>query len=213
MNILLTVHNARPILQIMQDAEEIKQQIIDVADVRFRRYGFGKTTMAEIAKDCFMSAANLYRYFENKEKIGVAIALKCMCEKEKTGKAVLQREGLTAAARLEAFFLEILHHTHDLCSNAPHLFELVTFISQEHPKVVDRHIEALRSFVAEILAEGNRTGEFDVPNIVETAGTVLYATIHFYYPPLVVMNNHSLADLEKAEKAVIALIILGLVKK
>jgi len=197
----------------MQVAEEIKQQIIDVADVRFRRYGFGKTTMAEIAKDCCMSAANLYRYFENKQEIGVSIAMKCMSEKEETGKAVLQREGLTAAARLEVFFLEILHHTHDLCADAPHLFELVAFISQEHPEVVQRHLASLRSLVAEILAEGNRTGEFDVYDIVETAGTVLYTTIHFYYPPLVVMNNHSLADLEKAEKAVIALIIRGLGKK
>jgi len=197
----------------MQMPEEIKQQIIDVADVRFRRYGFGKTTMAEIAKDCKMSAANLYRYFENKEKIGVAIALKCMCEKEETGKAVLRRKELSASARLEIFFLEILRHTHDLCSNAPHLFELVAFISQEHPKVVDQHIGSLRAFVAEILAEGNRTEEFDVPNILEMANTVLYSMIHFYYPPLVVMNNHNLADLEKAEKAVITLMIRGLEKK
>lgn len=197
----------------MSTSEEIKQQIIEVADVRFRRYGFGKTTMAEIAKDSSMSAANLYRYFENKEKIGVAIALKCMCEKEETGKAVLKCRELTATARLEVFFLEILHYTHDICANSPHLFELVAFISQEHPEVVGQHLKSLRAFVAEILAEGNRTGEFDVQNIVVTAGTVLYAMIHFYYPPLVVMNNHSLADLERAEKEVIALMVQGLRKK
>ena len=69
----------------MQVADEVKQMIIDMADIRFRRYGFGKTTMAEIAKDCCMSAANLYRYFKNKQEIGVSIALKCMREKRKSG--------------------------------------------------------------------------------------------------------------------------------
>ncbi len=197
----------------MQVAEEIKQQIIDVADIRFRRYGFGKTTMVEIAKDCCMSAANLYRYFENKEEIGVSIASLCMREKERRGKIVLQRQDLSAAERLSDFFLEILRSTHDLCANTPHLFELVAFICQEHPEVVSRHRSSLRAFVVEILAEGKRTEEFDVPDIVEAADTILYATVHFCYPPLVVMNGHSLADLEKAEKAVIALLIQGLVKK
>ncbi|MFQ5580033.1 MAG: TetR/AcrR family transcriptional regulator [Nitrospiria bacterium] len=189
---------------------DIKQQIIDVADTRFRRYGFGKTTMAEIAKDCSMSAANLYRYFENKQRIGVEIALKCMCHKEKVGRDVLLRDKLSASARLEVFFLEILEYTHTLCADDPHLFELVAFISREHPDLVLRHQASLRSFVAEILAEGNRTGEFDVPDIVATAESLLFATVHFYYPPLVAMKTLSLEDLKEAGKEVIALIIRGL---
>ena len=44
--------------------EEIRTQILDAAEARFRTYGFGKTTMAEIASDIDMSTANLYRYFE-----------------------------------------------------------------------------------------------------------------------------------------------------
>ena len=49
-------------------------RILAAAYARFQRFGFGKTTMAEIAGDCGMSAANLYRYFENKEDIGVHTA-------------------------------------------------------------------------------------------------------------------------------------------
>ncbi len=196
----------------MQASVEIKQQIIDVADTRFRRYGFGKTTMAEIAKDCSMSAANLYRYFDNKQKIGVEIAENCIRNKEKVGRGVLQRENLSASVRLEVFFVEILRYTHDLCADDPHLFELVSFISQEHPDLVLRHQESLRSFVAEILAEGNRTGEFEVLDIIATAQTLLFATVHFYYPPLVAMKTPSLEELNQAAKGVIALIIGGISK-
>ncbi|MFQ5544163.1 MAG: TetR/AcrR family transcriptional regulator, partial [Nitrospiria bacterium] len=101
----------------MKDVEDIKKQIVDVADTRFRRYGFSKTTVAEIAKDCRMSSANVYRYFENKEKIGVEITLRCFRNIERLGREVLQREGLTAAERLEVFFLEILHYTNELCAD------------------------------------------------------------------------------------------------
>ncbi len=196
----------------MNAIPEIKQQIIDVADKRFRRYGFGKTTMVEIAKDCNMSAANLYRYFENKETIGVTICQMCLSEKELIGKEVLRRDGLSAADRLEAFFLEILESTHDLCANDHHLFELVAYISKEHLGIVKRHQETLRAFLAEILAEGNRSGEFDVADIVSTADTILLAMVHFYYPPLVMMQTYSLEQLIQAEKAVVALLVQGLAK-
>jgi len=38
--------------------------------------------MAEVATDCSMSAANLYRYFENKLEIGIAIANQFLIKKE-----------------------------------------------------------------------------------------------------------------------------------
>ena len=37
--------------------------------------------MAEIAQDCQMSAANLYRYFDNKQDIGAAISQLCLADK------------------------------------------------------------------------------------------------------------------------------------
>lgn len=193
-------------------AEETKQKIIDVADTRFRRYGFGKTTMVEIAKDCRMSAANLYRYFESKEKIGVEIALKCLRHKEKMGEAVLERAGLSASERLTTFFLEILRYTHDLCANDPHLFELVAFISREHQGIVQQHRSSLQDFISKILIEGHETGTFDIDNVASTAETILFATIHFYYPPLVSMTGLTLDELEQHAKEVVDLLIRGLAR-
>ena len=59
-----------------------QEQIMDAAWQRFVLYGYGKTTMAEIAQDCSMSAANLYRFFKSKQDIGAALAGRCMTEKE-----------------------------------------------------------------------------------------------------------------------------------
>lgn len=197
----------------MQTAEDTKKQIVEVADRRFRQYGFGKTTMAEIAKDCDMSPANLYRYFDNKEAIGTAICLNCMLVKEQLGRQVINQRGLTASARLESFILEILRYTYDLISNQPHISELVDYISQERVDLVKRHKDTIRSIIAEILAEGNRTGEFDVLDIVATADQVLIAVIYYYYPPMILMERLPLEDLERSLQGVVALILRGLEKR
>ncbi len=47
---------------------QVRARILEASQGRFRQYGYNKTTMAEVAKDCGMSAANLYRYFENKHR-------------------------------------------------------------------------------------------------------------------------------------------------
>ena len=103
----------------MQTQEETKNQIIEVAQARFSRYSFGKTTMAEIAKDCQMSPANLYRYFESKEDIAVEIGNQCLHSKEAVLQEVLKRPGLSASERLEAFIVATLHYGYNLLSEQP----------------------------------------------------------------------------------------------
>ncbi len=75
--------------------DEVREKILAAAEKRFRSYGFGKTTMAEIAGDIDMSTANLYRYYENKLAIGTAMAGKCFCEREEFLKEIVSRTGLT----------------------------------------------------------------------------------------------------------------------
>jgi AcrR family transcriptional regulator len=82
-------------------AEEIKELILGKAIDRFIQYGFGKTTMVEIAKDCGMSAGNLYRYFESKFDIGVGVAQGYIANAEQILKNVVQRPGLKPTQRLE----------------------------------------------------------------------------------------------------------------
>ena len=58
--------------QNVQDSEIAA--ITAAARSRFQRFGYAKTSMQEIAADCGMSAANLYRYYDGKLAIGLAVA-------------------------------------------------------------------------------------------------------------------------------------------
>ena len=51
------------------DNDDPAEIILAAAVNRFSNYGYNKTTMAEIAEDAGMSAANIYRYYKIKKKL------------------------------------------------------------------------------------------------------------------------------------------------
>jgi len=193
---------------VEQASEEIKHQILDAAFERFGRYGIGKTTMVEIAKDCGMSAGNLYRYYPNKKEIAADCAGRCMRAAEDLWREILQQPGLTPAERLTTIVLEKLNYLHQQFSDHPPLFELVMYISGERGDLVNSHMGVLQSLVAEILAEGNRTGDFHVADVVGTARVFLAATTKFIAPHF--MGGLDLKESENEAQEVVQLLIQGL---
>lgn len=189
-------------------AEEIKSLILDKAVDRFIRYGFGKTTMVEIAKDCGMSAGNLYRYFESKFDIGVGVAQLYICKAEQILRDVLKRPGLSASQRLEAFVLEKLRFMHSQIIEQPNVQDLVDYILDDRWDLVERHRDVQNSLMAEILSEGNRTGEFNVSDVVHTANAIYALTTKFRLPHFI--KNVTLEGLEQEAKAGVDLMIRGI---
>lgn len=194
-----------------ETTEEIKNQILDAAFERFGRYGFGKTTMVEIAKECQMSAGNLYRYYPNKKEIGAGCAGRCMQASEELWREILKQPKLSPAMRLTAFVEEKLHYLHQQFSDNPPLFELVMYISGERGDLVSGHLKVLQSLVAEVLAEGNKTGDFDVPDVLGTARVFLAATTKFITPHF--MGAFKLKELENEAREVVQLLVQGLTKR
>jgi AcrR family transcriptional regulator len=189
-------------------AEDIKGLILEKATDRFVRYGFGKTTMVEIAKDCGMSAGNLYRYFESKFDIGVGVAQQYISDAEQILRDVLQRPGLKPARRLEAFVLEKLRFMHSHIIEQPNVQDLVNYILDERWDLVEHHRDAQNALMSEILSEGNRAGAFKVADVVLTANTIYAMTTKFRLPHFI--KNVTLEELEQEAKGVVALMIQGL---
>ena len=50
-----------------------RYEILRHAEDLFGHYGFSKTNMADIAERAKMSPGNLYRYYRNKQAIGLAV--------------------------------------------------------------------------------------------------------------------------------------------
>jgi AcrR family transcriptional regulator len=188
--------------------EEIKELILEKAVERFVRYGFGKTTMVEIAKDCGMSAGNLYRYFESKFDIGVGVAQGYISDAEQILRDVLQQKNLKPAQRLESFILEKLKFMHRNIVEQPNVQDLVNYILDERWDLVEHHRDVQNTLMSEILSEGNRSGDFKITDVAQTANTIYAMTTKFRLPHFV--KKMTLEDLEQEAKAAVALMIQGL---
>ncbi|MDH4230032.1 MAG: TetR/AcrR family transcriptional regulator [Nitrospirota bacterium] len=189
---------------------DTRSRILEAATARFRQYGFGKTTMAEIADDCGMSAANLYRYFENKQAIGTAIACGCVDEMMDRLRRVARGQG-SAADRLERFLLTALSVMYDNRSTQPRMAELIeNLVNGQGEMLHEVKIRPMASLLAEILADGAKTGEFAVDDVVQTAQTVLAATVAFHAPFIVMAGVFTREQMEQMARDVARLLVKGL---
>ena len=190
---------------------DIRIQIIEAAEQRFTQYGYGKTTMAEIAKDCDMSAANLYRYFNNKLDIGTAIANRFLAEKERGLALIVADKSVLCVDKLQAFILYVLHDTYYYFGKRPRLSELVERITMSHPETLEAHSQSTVVLLKQLLDIGLQAGELDFEDIDQTADAINTAIAAFYIPS--VMPLYSLKVLEKKAHTVCELLINGLMKK
>ena len=191
--------------------EQTRVQILDAAQLRFSKYGFGKTTMTEIAKDCNMSAANLYRFFENKHDIGANLSCQCLENQLVILNQIVDQNSKSAASKLEELALTLLRSIHQQWSENPHMDEMVNSICLERREIVDQYIQKKRELIVTILKEGNRLGEFAVVDPDRTAAAVFTSLTLFVVPFL--MPLFPLSELKHKASEVVHLILTGLKKR
>src|SRR5215207_4356763 len=56
----------------------VRAQIVEAAEAHFSRYGYGKTTVSDLAKAIGFSKAYIYKFFDSKQAIGEAICAKTL---------------------------------------------------------------------------------------------------------------------------------------
>lgn len=193
---------------IMPVETDIRTKIVAAAYKLIARYGYGKTTMADLAEACGMSPGNLYRYFPGKLDIAEQLALRAFDEEAAALREVVRKPGLSATERLKVFLCTQLHVTHDKLSADSKIFEIAQIITRERPQVANQNLARLRGLLAEILAAGNASGEFDIPDVVSAAEMIQCATMKYHYPQL--FSALPLDKLEIELRGVIGLILQGI---
>lgn len=191
-----------------EDIETVRERILEAAGERFEQFGFGKTTMAEIAGDCGMSAANLYRYFESKHDIGAAMASRCLNDKTERLAAIVQDDVLTPSEKIESLILKDLHYTYEEWAGRPRVNELVDAVCQQRADLVNDYVETMQSMWQAIVQQGIDSGEFAPCDPAEAAEALKAATFMFDYPGA--MTLCSLDVFERKAQLLSKLVLEGL---
>ncbi|WP_245455038.1 helix-turn-helix domain-containing protein [Mesorhizobium sp. M9A.F.Ca.ET.002.03.1.2] len=109
------------------DLDEVRARILEVAEEHFRRIGYHKTSMADIAPALGMSRANVYRFFPSRDAINGFI-----CKRTLTR---LPTSSLRSHARMPrprrnsvGFLIAVHHHGTATLIEEKHMHDMIVAV-------------------------------------------------------------------------------------
>ncbi len=195
----------------MSDLAVTREHILDQAQDLFRRFSYGKTTMADIARTVGMSAANLYRYFDAKEEIAIQVSKRCMFEDEDIGREIIRSSEPLASAKLERLVREIALTKYDRFQGDPYMQEIIQICATNRGDVMDMHMASLTSMIQEVLDQGLASGEFEPIDGDNDAFKVLLALAGPWYPA--VSSNFTREQVDVFCGQITKLVLKGLLSR
>lgn len=165
-------------------AEVTRERIIAVAEEHFRRVGYAKTAVADIAAALGMSPANVYRFFPSKSAINDAICAKMMHEVDDMARDILARP-LPAPEKLRVFLLELHRRNKSTLTHEHRIHDMVEVAMAENWPAIEAHCESMVRVMAEIIGEGIASGHFRAVALPEFAQTAFEACAKIFHPTLI----------------------------
>jgi AcrR family transcriptional regulator len=178
--------------ETIQRDETIVRDIIDTARELFKKSGFKKTTMGDIARSMGKAKSSLYYYYPSKEDIFEAVIYAEMDElldqiHLAIAKATTSKEKLTAYCRCRLEKLSRLCNLSDALKSE--IAELECLVDGLKRQFDTTHVE----LVKKILEEGVHNGEFKKINEdnIELIAYLMVSSFRGLAVPLMVSQNRS----------------------
>lgn len=194
-------------------AEATRLRITESAEALFRRMGYQKTAVADIARDLGMSPANVYRFFPSKSAINEAIAERMLREIAAGAWAVARDDSLSPEERLRRVARHLHERDRTLFVAERRMHDMVQAAMAEHWGVVERFLADTRAAVAHVLADGIARGDFAPGDPVALADAVKHALMAYTHPMIIadcLSHGETGETLEAEMEAVLDLLIRGL---
>src|SRR5215467_10859561 len=186
--------------QVRTKPDDTRARIMATAEALFRRIGFAKTAVADIASELGMSPANVYRFFPSKNAIVEAICQRCLAEVEDKAWAVARARG-PAGERMERLILDILAYHKENLLTEQRVNDMVVAAIELSWDAIRAHKDVMRTVMEVILRDGIEAGEFESVDPHETAELILRSMMCFTHPMIVGQCLEEGQDLETEARA------------
>lgn len=201
-------------MNVMDPQSATRARIADAAEALFRQIGYQKTSVADIAKACAMSPANVYRFFPSKSAINEAITHRLLdivgCELEG-----ISAGGGSAAERLRATARHLYLRDVELFFNEKRMHDMVGAAMTEHWGVIEGFIARVLAVWEGLLREGMAAGEFRELDAAAMAFTFKHCLMLWTHPMLLadcLGRGHTQEELEGQQQAALDLMLAGIAK-
>ena len=171
----------------------VREQIVEAAGEHFSRYGYGKTTVSDLAKSIGFSKAYIYKFFDSKQAIGEAI-----CAKTLSGIVATVEEAVTGALtptdKFRRMFKVLVTTSVSLFFNDRKLYDIAAHAAGEQWPPVRAYRERIRQMLTEIMREGRESGEFERKTPLDETVHAIDLVVQPYVNPLLLQYNLDVAE-------------------
>jgi AcrR family transcriptional regulator len=192
--------------QTRHKPDDTRARIMEAAEALFRRLGYSKTAVADIAAELGMSPANVYRFFPSKNAIVEAICQRCLSEVEEKAWAVARAKG-PAGARIERLILEILAYHKDNLLTEKGVSEMVLAAIEMSWDAIRAHKQVMHTVLEVILRDGIESGEFEPVEPRQTAELIFLSLVAFTHPMVIGQCMEDGQDIEAQARASIRFLL------
>jgi AcrR family transcriptional regulator len=185
----------------------VREQIIAAANDHFAHYGYGKTTVSDLARSIGFSKAYIYKFFGSKQAIGEAICSQGHHKIMAAARSAAEG-GKSSSDKYRRFFRGIVEANLSLLFNEGRLYEMAAHSCAERWPSYQQHIDELLVMLTEIIQAGRESGEFERKTpLDETCRAILQAMQPFINP---LMLQHNLDLVPDGPNEVASLVLRSL---
>jgi AcrR family transcriptional regulator len=185
----------------------VRDQIVQAAGDYFSHYGYGKTTVSDLAKAIGISKAYIYKFFDSKQAIGEAICGDTLKAIRDTVLASVAG-GRTATDKLRRFASSMTAASIELFFSDRKLYDIAAFSASEKWQSWSEHRERIEALLLDILREGRESGEFERKTPVDELGRAIILVMQPFVNPLFLQHNLDTAT--DSQREIIGLVLRSL---
>ncbi len=166
----------------------IREQIISAASEHFKHFGYGKTTVSDLANAIGFSKAYIYKFFDSKQAIGEVICAQCL-DKVSAAAQEAAVSGRTSAEKYRKFFRAIVETTANLLFHERRLYDISAHsIAEKWPSAV-AYNESVLAMLRQIILEGRENGEFERKTPIDETSRAIFQVMQPFINPLMLVHN------------------------
>ncbi|EJM70873.1 transcriptional regulator [Pseudomonas sp. GM50] len=168
---------------------DIRDQIVAAANEHFSQYGYGKTTVSDLAKAIGFSKAYIYKFFDSKQAIGEAICANCLAEIVAAVEQAIHVEDLSATERFRRLVKTVIATGVNLFFNDRKLYDIAAFAASESWPSSQAYDARIKRFVLQIVREGRESGEFERKTPLDETVEAIHLALRPFVNPLLLQYN------------------------
>lgn len=150
-----------------------RQRILLAAEILLSRYGYAKTTVADVAREADIGVGTVYLEFKGKDAIVQALTRRHRDEILDALASIASDESLSHSERLTKF----LGHRHvsisDFAARGHHALDMISCVCPASAEAVASHFDAEAVLLAELILRGEAAGELSSPSAKAEAEAML----------------------------------------